>query len=86
MVATQLVYCGRLSRDALTSMTVATTMWNILWMAITGAGGTMDCLGTQAHGSGDARAVKSWALLTTAFFTAVLFAGDGGDGGGETDQ
>ena len=82
MVATQLVYCGRLSRDALTSMTVATTMWNILWMAITGAGGTMDCLGTQAHGSGDARAVKSWALLTTAFLllcclpaTAVMAAG-----------
>ena len=81
MVATQLVYCGRLSRDALTSMTVATTMWNILWMAITGAGGTMDCLGTQAHGSGDARAVKSWALLTTAFLllcclpaTAVMAA------------
>ena len=71
----------RLSRDALTSMTVATTMWNILWMAITGAGGTMDCLGTQAHGSGDARAVKSWALLTTAFLllcclpaTAVMAA------------
>ena len=82
MVATQLVYCGRLSRDALTSMTVSTTMFNVLWMAITGAGGTMDCLGTQAYGSGDARAVKSWGLLTTAFLvlcclpaTAVMAAG-----------
>ena len=82
MVATQLVYCGRLSRDALTSMSVTTTMFNILWMAITGAGGTMDCLGTQAHGSGDERAVKSWGLLTTAFLTlcclpatAVMAAG-----------
>jgi len=57
-------------------------MFNILWMAITGAGGTMDCLGTQAHGSGDERAVKSWGLLTTAFLTlcclpatAVMAAG-----------
>lgn len=70
LMATQLVYCGNESREALTTMTIAATMWNMLWMAITGAGGTMDTLGSQAHGAGDARAVKSWALLTTCAITA----------------
>jgi len=70
MMATQLVYCGRISREALTSATIAVTLWNMFWMAITGAGGTMDTLGSQAYGAKDERAVKSWAILTTA----VLFA------------
>ena len=64
-MATQLIYCGNVSRRALTTMTVASTLWNMVWMPITGAGTAMDALGSQAHGMQDARAVKSWAMLTT---------------------
>ena len=65
VMATQLIYCGNVSRRALTTMTVASTLWNMVWMPITGAGTAMDALGSQAHGMQDARAVKSWAMLTT---------------------
>ena len=70
MMATQLVYCGRLGRDELSTATVSMTLFLMMWMAITGAGGTMDTLGSQAYGAGDARAVKSWAMLTTAVIVA----------------
>lgn len=69
-MATQLVYCGRLGRDELSTATVSMTLFLMMWMAITGAGGTMDTLGSQAFGAGDARAVKSWAMLTTGVIVA----------------
>jgi MATE family multidrug resistance protein len=77
MMATQLVYCGRVSREALTSATIAVTMWNMLWMAITGVGGTMDTLGSQAYGAGDDSAVKSWAMLTTGILCASVVPATG---------
>ena len=73
VMATQLAYCGNVSREALTRATVAATLWTMVWMPIAGAGGTMDALGSQAHGMMDGRAVKSWAMLTTlAIFLCCL--------------
>jgi MATE family multidrug resistance protein len=63
MVSTDLIYLGRLGRFALAVGTLASTLFNLLWFGIAGFGTAFDTLGSQAHGAGDAVAVRNWAFL-----------------------
>ncbi len=66
MVSTDLIYLGRLGRFALAVGTLASTVFNLLWFGIAGFGTAFDTLGSQAHGAGDAVAVRNWAVLAAA--------------------
>ena len=70
MVTTDLVFLGRLGRFPLAVGTLSSTLFNLLWFGIAGFGTAFDTLGSQAHGAGDALAVRNWAALAAASLSA----------------
>ena len=70
MVTTDLIFLGRLGRFPLAVGTLASTLFNLLWFGIAGFGTAFDTLGSQAHGAGDALAVRNWAALAAASLSA----------------
>ena len=70
MVTTDLIFLGRLGRFPLAVGTLSSTLFNLLWFGIAGFGTAFDTLGSQAHGAGDALAVRNWAALAAASLSA----------------
>ena len=70
MVTTDLIFLGRLGRFPLAVGTLSSTLFNLLWFGIAGFGTAFDTLGSQAHGAGDALAVRNWAALAAGSLSA----------------
>ena len=70
MAATDLVFLGHLGRFELAVGTLASTLFSLLWFGIAGFGTAFDTLGSQAHGAGDALAVRNWAALAAGSLSA----------------
>ena len=70
MVTTDLIFLGRLGRVPLAVGTLSSTLFNLLWFGLAGFGTAFDTLGSQAHGAGDALAVRNWAALAAGSLSA----------------
>eukprot|EP00966_Prymnesium_polylepis_P166144 3840518-Prymnesium_polylepis.1 len=64
-------FLGHLGPTELAAASLGSAYWNVVWYFMLGVSTALDTLASQAHGAGDSRAVRRWAIIAAAVLLAL---------------
>ena len=71
------VFLGHLGTRELAAASLGSAYWSAIWYFMLGVSTALDTLASQAHGAGDAHAVRQWAIIASVVLLALCLPAAG---------